>query len=136
VLEEIQTTIRERVPSHPPPAKRSSRLLASMKNAFTDTYKMSADKDKIKNMERKLRDVMSRFGVRTYVYLRAVAADGFLQIASQMRTERNTEHLVKRVSEIAEALRVAKGKPIAWSDALLTQNNPYQSMRSVSRKKD
>jgi hypothetical protein len=53
-----------------------------------------------------------------------------------MRTERNIEDLVQRVSTIAEALRVAKGKPIAWSDVLLKQNIRFQSMRSVSRKKD
>jgi hypothetical protein len=43
-------------------------------------------------------------------------ADGIFQIVSQMRTERNIEHLVKRMSEFAEAQRAAKGEPIAWSD--------------------
>jgi hypothetical protein len=68
VLEDIQTDIRERVPSQPLPSKRSSRFLASVKNALTDTYKMSADKDKIKDIERKLRDVMGRFGVSIPLY--------------------------------------------------------------------
>jgi hypothetical protein len=113
VLEEIQTAIRERVPSQPPPAKRSSRLLASMKNAFTDTYKMSEDKEKIKSMERKLRDVMRRFGVRTPLYRRVAAADCLLQIASLMQTEMNIERLLARMSEFAEAQRAAKGEPIA-----------------------
>jgi hypothetical protein len=122
VLEEIQTAIRERVPSHPPPSKRSSRFLASMKNAFTDTYKMSADKDKIKNMERKLRDIMGLFGVGTWIYQRAATADSFLQIASLMRTERNTEHLLKRMSDFAEAQRAAKGEPIAWYNVLAEQS--------------
>jgi hypothetical protein len=134
VLEEIQTAIRERVSSHPPPTKRSSRFLASMKNVFTDTYKMSADKDKIKNMERKLRDVMDLFGVGTWSYRRSATADSFLQIASLMRTERNTERLLVRMSKFAEAQRAAKGVPIAWSDVSLTQSIRYQSMRSVLRK--
>jgi hypothetical protein len=113
VLEEIQTAIRERVPSHSPPTKRSSRFLASMKNAFTDTYNMSADKDKIKNMERKLRDVMDRFGVRTPLYRRVAAADCLLQIASLMQTEKNIERLLAHMSEFAEAQRAAKGELIA-----------------------
>jgi hypothetical protein len=136
VLKEIQTAIGERVPSYPPPAKKSSRLLTSMKNAFTDTYSMSVDKDKIKNIERKLRDVMDRFGVRTPLYRRAAVGDGFLQIASQMRTEMNIERLLARMSEFAEAQRTAKGELITWCDVFLTQSMRYQSMRSVLRKKE
>jgi hypothetical protein len=136
VLEEIQTGIRERVPSHPLPFKKSRRFLAPMKNAFTDTYEMSADKDKIKNMERKLRDVMDRFGVRTPLYRRAAAADSILQISSLMRTERNIERLLARISEFAEAPRAAKGEVIVWCDVLLTQSIRYQNKRSVLRKKE
>jgi hypothetical protein len=65
VLEEIQTTIHDRVEIHsgPPPSKPSRRVFASVRRALSDTKNMSADKDKIKTMERKLRDVMDRFGV-------------------------------------------------------------------------
>jgi hypothetical protein len=103
-----------------------------MKNSFTDTYKMSADKDKIKNMERKLRDVMDRFGVRTQLYQRAVAGDGFLQIASQMRTEMNIERLLTRMSEFAEAQRAAKGELIVWCDESAEQS-PAGRARAASR---
>jgi hypothetical protein len=103
-----------------------------MKNSFTDTYKMSADKDKIKNMERKLRDVMDRFGVRTPLYRRAAAGDGFLQIASQMRTEMNIERLLARISEFAEAQRAAKGELIVWCDEL-AQQSPAGRARAASR---
>jgi hypothetical protein len=64
VLGETQTTIHERVPSDPPHSKTSLRVFASVRRALSDTKNMSADKDKIKNMERKLRDVMVRFWVR------------------------------------------------------------------------
>jgi hypothetical protein len=67
VLEEIQTTILERVPADPPPSRTSRRVFVSIRRALSDTKNMSADKEKIKNMERKLRDVMSRFGVRSQV---------------------------------------------------------------------
>jgi hypothetical protein len=67
VLEEIQTTILDRVPADPPPSKASRRVFVSIRRALSDTKNMSADQEKIKNMERKLRDVMSRFGVRSQV---------------------------------------------------------------------
>jgi hypothetical protein len=63
VLEEIQTAIHDRVYSGPPPSKPSRRVFVSVRRAFSDTKNLSADKDKIKNLERKLRDVMGRFGV-------------------------------------------------------------------------
>jgi hypothetical protein len=65
VLEEIQTAIYDRVPCNPPPSKKPRRFFASTSKAFTDTRNMSTDKENIKDMERKLRDVMDRFGVRT-----------------------------------------------------------------------
>jgi hypothetical protein len=65
VLEEIQTAIRQRVSSNPSPSKPSRHFVASVKRKFKDAKNMSADQEKIKNMERKLLDVMHGFGVRT-----------------------------------------------------------------------
>jgi hypothetical protein len=114
VLQEIQTAIQERVPVDPPPSKKLSRFRASMKKALTDTMKLSADKDKIKSLERKLRDVMDRFGVRTPLYRRPAAADGLhLEITSLLQTGRNVERVLERMSEFAAAQRAAKGEPIA-----------------------
>jgi hypothetical protein len=72
VLEEIQTAVDDRIQTHsgPPPSKPSRRVFASVRRALSDTKNMSADKDKIKNMERKLRDVMDRFGVRAALSMR------------------------------------------------------------------
>jgi hypothetical protein len=65
VLEEIQTAVHERVLSRPLRSETSRRVLVSLRRALTDTKRMSADKMQIKNMEQKLQDVMSQFGVRT-----------------------------------------------------------------------
>jgi hypothetical protein len=68
VLREIHAAIdRFHSGPRPPPSKsKSSRsVFASLRRALSDTKDTSADKDKIKNMERKLRDIMDRFGVRS-----------------------------------------------------------------------
>jgi hypothetical protein len=112
VLEEIQAAIRQRVPPNPSPSKPSRPFVASLKRVYKDTKNMSADKDKIKNMERKLRDVMHGFGVRTPLCWRTAASDGLIQIANLIRTDRNTERVLKRMTEFAAAQEVARGEII------------------------
>jgi hypothetical protein len=64
VLEEIRTAVHERVASRPPtPAKTLPRFLSGVKRTLTDTKRMPADKENIQNMERKLQEVLSQFGV-------------------------------------------------------------------------
>jgi hypothetical protein len=81
-----------------------------MKKAITDTKNMSADKEKIKNLERKLRDVMHGFGVKTPLYRHATAPNGLFQIANLIRTDRNIERVLKRMTEFAAAQEVARGE--------------------------
>jgi hypothetical protein len=73
VLEEIEAAVHERVPSRPTPTKRSSRIFATVRRAITDTSRLSADKEKIKNMQQKLQDIMNQFEVRTPLFTCATA---------------------------------------------------------------
>jgi hypothetical protein len=64
VLGEISAAVHERVAYRPPaPAKKLSRFLSGAKRTLTDTKRMSADKQNIQKMERKVQDVLSQFGV-------------------------------------------------------------------------